>query len=179
MIATLGVVVVAIALAVLLLHVFGQRRMTLRGVDDIPSYTRPVHMPALLNLLDESQQQFLRERLPGDEFNALQRKRIRALIKYIDRIAGNAAVLQRVGDLARQSADPRVVSAAEELATLALQTRIYASLARLQLFASLVFVHRLWPVRVAIRKYITVVEKTERFVRFQRPQRVQAISAHL
>ncbi|MFB3812630.1 MAG: hypothetical protein ACE14L_00850 [Terriglobales bacterium] len=179
MITTIAVTVFAVAAAALLLYAFTRRRMTIKGVDDIPTYTHPVHMPAVLNLLDESQIEFLRDRLPPPDFNALQRKRIRVLIQYVDRMAANAAVLQRVGDVARHSADSRIASAAKELATLALQTRVYAFVARLQLFGTLLSVGTIGQVSHAAKKYACAVEHTELLVRFQRPERVHAISARL
>ncbi len=176
---TLIVLAIVGALMLLLLRSYQRRRLNIAGVEEIPSYTHPVHVPALLNLLDEHEEHYLRCRLPRAECNSILRRRIRVVLQYVGRIAVNAAVLQQVGDAARHSNNPDVAKAAKELATLALQTRMFAFLARIQLLAGLLLLRCPSRVKGAVDKYMTVVEKTERLVRLQYPHKVHAISAQL
>jgi hypothetical protein len=99
------------------------------GVSDLNGRTHPVNLAAFRNLVDARETSYLREHLGPAEFRRLQRERLRAAASYVRCVAENAAVLLRLGEAARHSADPQVARAGEELVNTALQVRLYAFLA--------------------------------------------------
>jgi hypothetical protein len=85
-----------------------------------------IDVEAFRNLVDEGEQQFLRQNLEPAEFREVQRQRTLAAIDYVRGAAKNARILIAVGEAARQSADPAIASAAEKLFENAVELRLYA-----------------------------------------------------
>jgi len=95
----------------------------------------PVDVQALRTLLDRDDEMFLRENLSYGGFCRLKRKRIRVTAKYVGRVAGNAAVIMRLGESARLSPDQNVAQAAVQVMDLAAQIRMQCLLAFAKLAA--------------------------------------------
>jgi hypothetical protein len=95
-------------------------------LQELASQLRPVDVRAFRNLMSESEEQFLRENLPFREFRAIHRQRMLAATDYVRCAAHNAAILIYLGEAARQSQDPDIVTAAERLLDNALRLRLYA-----------------------------------------------------
>lgn len=102
--------------------------------------TQPIDMIAFRNLTDPAEERFLRENLPAGDFRRVQRERLRATIAYVDAVAGNAAVLLRLGEVARRSPNPEIAEAGLQLVNHALKVRLYAISARIRFGMAL-----LWP----------------------------------
>ena len=96
------------------------------NLDELASRLRSVDVDAFRNLIDDHEEQFLRERLPPGEFRRIQRRRNLAAVEYIWCAAQNAAILTRLGEAARQNSDPAIAAAAEKLVGNALRLRLYA-----------------------------------------------------
>jgi hypothetical protein len=96
------------------------------NIDELASQLRPIDVDAFRNLIDENEEQFLRERLPPREFRGVHRERKLAAVQYIWCAAQNAAILIRLGEAARQNSDPAIAAAAEKLVGNALRLRLYA-----------------------------------------------------
>jgi hypothetical protein len=96
------------------------------SLDELASRLRSVDVEAFRNLIDENEEQFLREKLPPREFRRIQRRRNLAAVDYIWCAAQNAAILTRLGEAARQNSDPAIAAAAEKLVGNALRLRLYA-----------------------------------------------------
>jgi hypothetical protein len=109
------------------------------NIDELTSQLRPIDVDAFRNLIDESEEQFLRERLPSGEFRRVHRERKLAAVEYIWCAAQNAAVLIRLGEAARQNSDPAIAAAAEKLVENALKLRLYAFQAVPRLYVTAVF----------------------------------------
>ena len=124
MIATVAMIVFVVAVAVCLVMVAARGGLSLKSTD-LNKTIQPVNVPALMNLLDESQQDYLRSRLPKRDLTRLQRKRNRALLVYVKRILSNSAVLMRYAHAATQSTDAEIAATGRELMQSALRTRIY------------------------------------------------------
>ena len=123
--AILIVVLSVLALVALVLLARGQwygRTEPTRGTSQL----QPIDVEAFRNLVDESEEEFLRYNLKAAEFRQVQRQRTLAAIDYVRGAAQNAGILVAIADTARQSTDPAVVSAAEKLFENALQLRVYA-----------------------------------------------------
>ena len=96
---------------------------------------RPVDVQALRTLLDRDDELFLRENLPNRRFRHLKRHRIRVTVRYVGRVADNAAVIMRLGETARFNPDPEVARAAAQVLDLAAQIRLQCLLAFAKLAA--------------------------------------------
>src|SRR5580698_8725708 len=66
---------------------------------------RPIDIEAFRTLMSASDTQYLQSRLSPSDFRRLQRLRLQVGVHYIACAAHNAALLIRIGEGARQSAD--------------------------------------------------------------------------
>jgi hypothetical protein len=94
---------------------------------------KPLDLEAFRNLIDESEEEFLRANLPG-EYRSLQRMRLRAAVDYVAGVSYNAGVLLQFGQVARRSPDPEVAEAGRRLVDSAVEVRMYALLAICKLY---------------------------------------------
>jgi len=99
---------------------------------------QPIDLDAFRNLIDPDEEQFLRANLPGPEFRAVQRERMRAAVEYVGGVSRNASILLRLGMDARRSAEPRVAEAGRHLVDNALRLRLYSLLAAGKLYSRIV-----------------------------------------
>jgi hypothetical protein len=136
-IAVISMIVVAVVLAACMV-VLAVRGGVSMGTGDPNEAMQPIHLPALLNLLDESQQDYLRAKLPKRDFTKLRRQRNKALLVYVKRIATNSAVLMRYAHAAMQVSDAETAAAGRELLQSALSTRISALKAMGSLYIAVV-----------------------------------------
>ncbi len=95
-------------------------------LDELAAQLKPVDVSAFRNLIDEREEEFLRERLPAPEFKSIARERKLATVEYIWSAAENAAILIRLGEAAKQDSDPAIAAAGEKLIENALRLRLYA-----------------------------------------------------
>jgi hypothetical protein len=108
---------------------------------DVESLLRPLHLPAVLSLIDSRHEEVLRDLVSRGEMRTIERARTKALIEYFSRIATNSAVILRAAQTATRSAnDPVLRQRSSELARLALRTRISAIRALSALYLGLI-----WP----------------------------------
>ena len=91
-----------------------------------PTELQPIDVNAFRNLIDESEEAYLRDTLPPGEFRRLQRERMLAAVDYVRGAYRNAGVLVQIAQTARESADPAIASAAENLFENAVRLRLYA-----------------------------------------------------
>lgn len=134
MILTAILVVAAVLSAAFMLWVARGRSSTLTRVQELQRRIRPVEIRAFRVLMDPAETEFLRARLPAGEFRKIQRERLRAASKYISCAAQNAAVLIRIGEAARRSADPSVADAGEKLVNSAVHLRILSARTQVKLY---------------------------------------------
>src|SRR4051794_7273813 len=113
MTAVISMIVVAVVLAACMVVLAVRGGLSI-GTGDANESLQPVHLPALMNLLDESQQDYLRTRLSKQDFAKLQRQRNKALLVYVKRIASNSAVLMRHAHAATQVSDMETAAAGGE-----------------------------------------------------------------
>jgi hypothetical protein len=106
---------------------------------DSTSQIIPVDVDAFRNLVDPSEEAFLRTNLPPREFRAIHRERMLAAVQYLGGAFRNAAVLLQLGQAARRSGDPQVSDAGRHLVDNAVRLRFYALLAMVRLYARIAF----------------------------------------
>jgi hypothetical protein len=96
------------------------------NLDKLAAQLRPIDVRAFRNLMNESEERFLRENLSFRDFRAIHRERMLAASEYVYCAAKNAAILARLAEAACVNSDPEIVMAAERLLENALRLRLYA-----------------------------------------------------
>jgi hypothetical protein len=88
----------AVALAV---FVYAGRRhqRQLRSIDDFRARWKKVDVEAFANLIDPSEERFLRENLAPGEFRKLHRHRLRVAWEYLGRVGDNAQLMVQAGQI--------------------------------------------------------------------------------
>ena len=115
-------------------HLFANRSLA-----ELAGGLQPIDINAFRNLIDEREEQFLRDNLTPTQFRRIHRERMRAAIEYIRAAAQNAGILVQLAQAARQSADPAVVAAADNLFENAMRLRLYAVQTVPRLYGSILF----------------------------------------
>jgi hypothetical protein len=99
----------------------------------------PIDVPALLNLIDPRELEFLKTNLDSAALARLERKRNQALIVYVRRIVRNTDILMMCADAASRSDVQEVSTAGADLLNLAMRTRIRALSSLALLYGARVF----------------------------------------
>ena len=118
---------------VLLACIARGQALRIRSLEEVEACTTPVDLLAFRNLIDPSEDDYLRSMLPRALYRPLQRERAMAAIQYIWWAGKNAAVLLRIGEAAQRSPDPAVAAAGRDLSGLALHVRLHALMAIIHL----------------------------------------------
>jgi hypothetical protein len=108
--------VIAAVLAVsYLIFITKQRTLQVRADASLAPRIQPLDIEAFRNLIDPAEREYLRSRLPGPEFRAVQRKRLRAMAAYVKTAGRNAELLIDIGEGALSASDPQAAQAARQL----------------------------------------------------------------
>lgn len=133
------ILIVAAALGlVLILSVTVSRGLQISGTNRLQ--IQPVDVEAFRNLVDPTEDEYLRRRLTAAEFRSVQRERLRATAAYIQVAGQNAAALALIGQAALSSSDAQTAEAARQLVDSALLLRRNAAFALLRVYAAMA-----WP----------------------------------
>lgn len=135
--------VIAVIAVIASFAVFLSGRGLARDISDVRQIvgrSRPVNVAAFRQLQDPRDTAFLRGQLSAAAFRKVQRLRARAELEYLFDIFYNSAILVRVGDLARETTQPELVSAGTQLLNAAIEIRLHAATAILR-----AGVHCVWP----------------------------------
>ena len=111
-----------------------RRRAPEVGLDEVIPFLLPVNMEALAEALDTSHDQYLRHTTSREQFQKVQRKRIRLAAEYLRRMSRNAALLQSIGYGQLHSPNTLVAEQAQELIDAGVHVRLYAFLGLIVLF---------------------------------------------
>ena len=122
-------IVIILALCAIGLFYTAARSRKKRAAQNI----RPIDMKAFRAITSRDDENFLRRRLPRSEFSRLKRKRIRVTTLYVKRMSNNAAIVMRIGEMARTSANPDVVQVAAQISETASQIRLQCIVAFVKL----------------------------------------------
>lgn|SRR5215467_5308609 len=134
MMTTVILIVLSISALMLFFKLARGRSASVHSLEDLSGQTHPVDIEAFRNLIDPAEEEFLRSNLSPQKFRAVRRERLRATLDYVQCASHNAAVLLRLGEGARESADPRVAQAAQHLIDSAIRLRLNALLAMPKLY---------------------------------------------
>jgi len=141
----------------------------IHSIEELEGQTQPIDLEAFRNLMDPAEQAYLREHVSSDDFRRLERQRLRVARVYVRRAAHNAAVLVRLGEAARASANPEIVRAGQELVNSALQLRLNALLAETQLLVRMVLPAGRPDAAALLQGYQGLIERLTRLCRLQHP----------
>ncbi len=167
------VIVIALALCAVglfYLAVRGRRKQAGLAV-------RPVDLKALRTLMDRDDELFLQSRLPRGQFFRLKRQRVRVTLRYVARIASNAAAVMRMSEASRLSPTPEVATAAEQVMELATQIRIQCLLAMTKLSLEYAFPSLQFTPAMLVPKYQSLRENWSRLGDLQVQNRAPLASA--
>lgn len=179
MILTSILVVLSLLALTLVLFVARGRSASVTRLEDLAGKTRPVDIEAFRNLIDPDEEEFLRANLLPAEFRTVQRERLRATLDYVRCASRNAAVLLRLGEAARRSADPGVARAGQQLVDSALRLRLYAALSTSKLYVGIVLPGaRLSPARL-VESYQHLSGVASQLALMQQPARATLLTAVL
>jgi hypothetical protein len=119
-------VLVAVAFVALAVLVYVAIRSRTRPVDLEKSVQafRSLDLAAFRNLVDSTEEEFLRDNLSPNKFREIKRQRAWAALLYT-REAGSAAIaLARIGQAAQRSSDPKIAASGAQLAENAFRLRL-------------------------------------------------------
>jgi hypothetical protein len=98
------------------------------SLEDWEAKRHKVHPEVFRILLDPSEEKYLQRALPPREFRVFQRKRLALALLTLDLVGRNAAMLMKLGQLAKMEGNPELAREAEELIHGALRLRVNLSL---------------------------------------------------
>jgi hypothetical protein len=139
--------------------------------------TQPIDLPAFDNLIDPDEDEYLRSQLSWFGFLRVRNARYRAAAEYVHMAARNAAILIRLAQSAQNSQEAHISEAGKQLMTLAIETRILAGLAIVQLYLALVVPFWKPSLGSVTQAYTGMRATLDRVVRWQRPELAGRIRA--
>lgn len=173
------IVVAALFAALFLVAVSHRRAVTIKNLDDLAGRTRPVDIEAFRNLTDRAETEFLRTRLSWAHFRMVHRERTLAAAEYVRCVAHNASVLMRLGQAARENADPDVARAAEDMVQRALMVRMIAMRVLVKLYIQSMIPGMSSSSQDVFERYRRLTDSATLFTRLQRPAFAGRVSAML
>jgi hypothetical protein len=124
MVSTLIIVIAAVLSLFLVWEILRSGMPEIRSLDDWERKKHEVDPVALRILLEPSEEKFLRESLSPVQFRRFQRARCRLALRILELVEDNAAMLIKLGHLARVGANPALAKEADELISRALRLRV-------------------------------------------------------
>jgi hypothetical protein len=133
------ILIAALALALIALRTARGHAARVETLEQLQGLTRPLDLPAFLNLVDPAEQEFLRMQLPPPLFRQIQRRRLRASVCYLVSVAANAAVLVQAGEALSRDTVPEIARRGDELMNAAIRLRAFTFLALALVYARMAF----------------------------------------
>lgn len=124
MVSTLIVLFASGLCLVLVWAVLRSRSPQIRTLDDWEAKKYAVDLDVFRMLLDPAEEKYLRESLARREFRVFQRQRLALALHSLDLVGKNAAMLMKLGQLAKVEGNPMLAKEAEELIYGALRLRV-------------------------------------------------------
>jgi hypothetical protein len=96
----------------------------IRSLDDWETKKQPVDLETFRTLLAPGEEQYLRRSLSPSAFRRFQRQRVDLALRGLEQVGENAAMLMKLGQLAKATANPTLAREAEDLIHAALRLRV-------------------------------------------------------
>ncbi len=145
------------------------------NLDELAAQLRPMDVNAFRNLIDEREEQYLREHLPLKEFRSIHRERMLAAVEYVWCATRNTSILISLGEAAKRSSDPMVATAADKLIENAQRLRLYAMQAMPRIYVSMLFPSASKAPQSIAETYDTMVRQAVVLGCMQRPARGMSV----
>jgi len=139
MVSTLIILGVALSALVLAWSLLRSGHPEICGGQDWEEKKHEIDVRIFRALLDRDEERYLRSTLLRNQFEAFQRRRIRLALRMLRLVDENAAMLMRLGQLAKMKGDPALTQKADELAAIAIRVRLNLLWARLCLCLKWIF----------------------------------------
>jgi len=134
MVSTLLVLMIAAVSLALTWRLLRDRGAKIRGLEDWEAHKNNIDIEMFRVLVDPEEERYLQQMLSKIQFRYFLRKRIELALDALVLIGENAALLTKLGELARGADNPALVREAEELSAAALRLRMNLVLMKLCLW---------------------------------------------
>jgi hypothetical protein len=128
MVSTITILLASVLSLYLVWTIFRPGLPQIKSLEDWEAKNHAVDPELFRVLLDSGEEKYLRQALPPGEFCLFQRKRIALALRWLDLVGENAAMLMKLGQLAKANANPTLAKEAEGLIFGALRLRANLSL---------------------------------------------------
>lgn len=129
MVSTITILLASVLSLYLVWTIFRPRLPQIKSLEDWETKNHAVDPELFRALLDPAEEDYLRQSLPPHEFRLFQRKRISLALRWLNLVGQNAAMLMKLGQLARAGSNPGLAKEAEDLIYAALRLRLNTALA--------------------------------------------------
>lgn len=143
----------------------------IKSPEDLRAQLCVVDIEAFRNLTDPSEEDFLQTHLSRYTYRKIQRQRLRASLVYVSCVAKNAAVLIRMGEEARRSADISVSEAGTKLVNNALRLRLQTFQVKAKIYLQIVHPGVRTPSGELVSQYEQMTRQSVLLGRLQYPAR--------
>ena len=124
MVSTLTILFASVLCLLLVWAVLRPGLPQIRSLDDWEAKRHEVDLDAFRLLLDAAEEEYLRGALAPPQFRDFQRRRLKLAMDALHLVGENAAMLIKLGQLAKIGANPKLAREAEELINGALRLRV-------------------------------------------------------
>jgi hypothetical protein len=137
---TLFLILIGVAILALLAGWRAVRgQMPHAEMEELTRQIRHVDLQAFRNLLDQHNEEYLRQHIRPQDFRTWQKLRNQAALEYLSWTSRNAVLLLEIGEIAARNPDATIASHGRNLANVALSLRINCILAMGKLYLSLIY----------------------------------------
>src|SRR6202142_2487159 len=128
MVSTITILLASVLSLYLVWTIFRPGFPQIKSLQDWEAKNHAVDPELFRVLLDPAEERYLRQVLPPHEFRLYQRKRISLALRWLNLVGENAAMLMKLGQLAKTDANPDLAKEAEVLIYGALRLRVNLAL---------------------------------------------------
>jgi len=143
----------------------------IKSPEDLRAQLCVVDIDAFRNLTGPGEEEFLQIHLSRRAYRKIQRQRLRATLAYVSCVAKNAAVLTRMGEEARRSADASVAEAGTKLVNNALRLRLQTFQVKAKVYLQIVHPGVRTPSEELVSQYEQMTRQSVLLGRLQYPAR--------
>jgi hypothetical protein len=129
MVSTITILLVSVLSLYLVWTVVRPGLPQIKNLEDWEAKNHCVDPEMFRVLLDPAEERYLRQSLPAKEFRLFQRRRMALALRWLDLVGKNAAMLMKLGQLAKTEANPTLAREAADLIHGALRLRVNLMLA--------------------------------------------------
>ena len=169
------VIFAAVALLLILFRTVHGNAAQISDLNELARSTEPIDLLAFLNLIDPSEERFLKANLTPMVFREVQRKRLLATVEYVRRAAKNAGVLVQLGEAVSRETNSDVSDLGREIATSAIKLRAWALLALCCLYIRIAMPDLHLSLLQVPSRYEYLIEEVARLARFKQLVQVNRI----